>query len=66
VEADNGTVIATIPVYSPSATYKLGIGKSQYILANTTDYNITNIDTITLLVGSCPGYSSSAVKVTNI
>jgi flagellin-like protein len=63
IEADNGTFIAFIPASSPIGTYKLGPGKSQYILANSSGFNITNIDTIKVLVGSCPAYSPSPVDI---
>jgi len=66
IEADNGTVIAIIQSSFPSATYKLSPGQSQYILANSSGYNITNIDTIAVLVGSCPVYSSKPIKLINI
>jgi flagellin-like protein len=63
VEADNGTLIIPIPANSPAETYKLGPGKSQYVLANSSEYNITNVNSIKVLVGSCLGYSSSAVNI---
>jgi FlaG/FlaF family flagellin (archaellin) len=66
VEADNGTVIVSVAASSPDTSLVLGPGKSQYILAPLTSQNITNIDKMTVLVGSCPGYSASPVKVVNI
>jgi flagellin-like protein len=63
VEADNGTLIAIIPVTSPAQTYHLRSGRSQYILANSSAYNITNIATITVITGSCTGYSPSPVNI---
>ena len=66
IELDNGTVLAIIPVISPAETYILSPGRSQYVLANGTAYNVTNIDTIKLLVASCPTYGSSEVNVANI
>jgi flagellin-like protein len=66
IEVDNGTVFAIIPVSSPADTYVLSPGRSQYVLANATFYNVTNIDTIKLLVASCRTYASSAVNVANI
>ena len=65
-EADNGTDIATFPASAPSATVRITPGQSQYVKANASLYNITNINTITLLVKSCPGYAPSAVSVENI
>lgn len=66
VEADNGSMIVTIAPTSPASTYELDPGQSQYLLANTTNYNITSIDVIRVIAGSCPGYVPTAVKVTNI
>jgi flagellin-like protein len=66
VEADNGTVIAHIVPTSPVPNQQVGPGMSQYIIANTTYYNITNVKTVTVLLGCCTGYSSTPIKVTNI
>lgn len=63
IEADNGTTIALIPATSPAPTYILGTGKTQYVQANSSGYNITNIDNIRVLVGSCPAYSPSPVGI---
>ncbi len=63
IEADNGTLIAIIPATSPGQSYRLPPGRSQYILANSSGYNITNIATITVITGSCPGYSPSSVNI---
>jgi len=66
VEVDNGTVIASTAAYSPVSTYRLGPGKTQYVLANISDQNMTTADTVAVLVGSCLSYSPSPRKVTNI
>jgi hypothetical protein len=66
VDADNGTMIVNIPASSPAATYRLGPGQTQYVIANGTASNITNIDKVAVLLGSCPGYAATAVKVTYI
>ena len=66
VEADNGTTIAHIIPVSPLPAEQVGPGMSQYVVANTTYYNITNVQKVTVLLGSCSGYSSTPVKVTNI
>lgn len=63
IEADNGTVIVFIQATSPSPTYILGSGKTQYVLANSSGHNITNIDKIKVLVGSCQVYSPSPVDI---
>ena len=63
IEADNGTVIVFIQATSPSPTYILGSGKTQYVLANSSGHNITNIDKIKVLVRSCPAYSPSPVDI---
>lgn len=62
-EADNGTIITFIPATSPGATYILGSGRTQYVLANSSGYNITNINQIRVLVGSCRVYSPSPVNI---
>jgi len=66
IEADNRTLMSVIPAYSPDQTYHLASGQSQYVLASSLEYNITNIDTIKLLVRSCTSYSPSPVKVQRI
>ena len=66
LELDNGTLFALVPATSPNETYSLAPGRSQYVMANASHYNITNIDTVKLLVASCPTHSSSTVKVANI
>ncbi len=71
IEADNGTVIDVMPATSPSDTYSLDTGMTQYIETNISDYNIsrmniTNIDTITVLTQSCPEYTPKPIIVTNI
>jgi len=66
VEADNGTLIASVGAYSPLASFRLGQGKSQYIMANINDTNMTNVDTVKVLAGSCTSYPPSPVRVVNI
>ena len=66
VEADNGTAIAVLPATYPPASYVLNPGRTQYVIANGTYHNITNIRTIKVLVGSCPSYSPTPVNVVNI
>ena len=66
VEADNGTLTESIPASSPASSYRLGPGKTQYILANSSEHNITNIEKISLLVGSCANYAPAQVEVVNI
>jgi flagellin-like protein len=62
-EADNETMIAVMPATSPSPTYILGTGKTQYVITNSTPYNITNIATIKVLVDSCRAYSPSSLDI---
>jgi len=66
LEADNGTVIAAVRAGYPAAGFTLGAGESQYVSANFSGQNITGIEKVTLLSGSCPSYSSSPVKVAHI
>lgn len=66
IEADNMTFITIMPASSPDPSYHLNSGQTQYIMANASFYNITNIDTVKVLVRSCPVYSLPAVSVTNI
>lgn len=66
IEADNGTMIEIIEVLSPADTYHLTPGKSQYIITNGSSHNLTNIEKITVLVGSCPGYLTPPVNVVSI
>ncbi len=63
IEADNGTIIAVIPATSPGPTYILGSGKTQYVIANSSGFNITNIATIKVLVDSCRAYSPSPMDI---
>jgi len=66
LEADNGTVIIASAALSPSPSYELGTGMSQYIIANLSSQNITAIRTVKVLVASCRSYSPSPVIVANI
>ena len=63
IEADNGTTIVVVPALSPDASFSVGPGMSQYItvLADPAVYNITNIQTITVLASSCHGYSPKPI-----
>lgn len=66
IEAENGTTFEIIPATSPAANYSIGPGETQYVIANTTGYNITNIDTLTVISGSCSGYAPKHTKIINL
>ncbi len=66
MEADNGTVIVSLLAGYPAADFSLVAGQSQYVSANFSGQNITEIEKVTLLSGSCQSYSSSPVKVAHI
>ena len=66
IEADNGTDISLVPATSPSPSYVLGSGGTQYVLGNGSLHNITNVASITVMTESCSSYSPSSVKVENI
>jgi flagellin-like protein len=65
-ETDNGTDIVLIPASSPSPDLVVGSGRTQYVVSNSSYYNMTGVETVTVLTESCPGYSPTAVKVENI
>ncbi len=65
-EADNGTEIVLVPAGYPAADFVLGGGRTQYVSGNASLYNITAVQTVTILTGSCPSYSPSPVKVADI
>ena len=66
IEADNGTDISLVPATSPSQNYTLATGGTQYVAGNGSMHNITNVQSITVVTASCPGYSPSSVNVENI
>lgn len=66
VEADNGTNIALGQATSPAPSYMVDVGRAQYVVANFSPSNISNILTITILTQSCKGYSPAHTKVGNI
>ena len=66
VEADNGTHVARALVSFPDPSYSVGSGMSQYVLANASNYSITNVVKITVLTQSCRVYSPVPVEVENI
>ena len=65
VEADNGTMFGVFQATSPSPTYVIKPGETQYIITNTT-YNVTNILKITVKSASCPGYAPTHVNIVNL
>jgi flagellin-like protein len=66
VEADNGTVIFLAQASSPDPSYRVDAGREQYVVANMSLKNISNVLTITVLTQSCKGYSPAHTEVGNI
>lgn len=66
VEADNGTVVFLAQASSPAPSYMVDVGRAQYVLANMSPENISNVLTVTVLTQSCAGYSPAHIGVENI
>jgi flagellin-like protein len=66
VEADNGTIIFLSQATSPEPSYRVDTGRVQYVVANFSLANISNVHTITVLTQSCKGYSPAHTEVENI
>lgn len=66
IEADNGTDIFLAQASSPDPSYLVDTGRAQYVAANFSPENMSNILTITVLTQSCKGYSPAHTEVGNI
>jgi flagellin-like protein len=66
LEVDNGTLLKAFKATSPSETYRVSSGETQYIIGNISPHNITSIDTLNVLARSCLGYYPEPVSVKNL